>query len=243
MTIISKHFDTRLGQNIETYDKEAKKQEKLNSSALKTEKITSLKEELDNTLLEYLFPDTEFSFGHGDEFTTIDELKNHPDGHKLLISSKSRYLYADEPAFEIVDQVFPDRKDRGAYGSILLGECNKGKDSPPPLSGKLNVLIVDDETGDNGEVIDKEQAYKLTGDCYGQISDEKYRELTGHKDGDKYRIIQHRFGWKPQEADDKYRFGKGTLRPMNFGKIDYEPGKKKLKNRPNHPHIIAQRNR
>ena len=226
MTIISKHFDTRLGQNIETYDKEAKKQEKLNSLLPKTEKITSLKEELNNTLLEYFFPNTEFSFGHGDEFTTINELKNHPDNHKLLISSKSRYLYADESAFDIVDDIFPDRKDRGAYGSILLGECNKGKDSPPPLEGRLNVLIVDDETGDNGGIIKKKQAYKLTGDCYGQISDEKYKELTGHKEGDKYRIIQHRFGWKPQETDDKYRFGKGTLRPMKFNHLQYEPGKK-----------------
>ncbi|MEM7552522.1 MAG: reverse transcriptase-like protein [Cyanobacteria bacterium P01_A01_bin.84] len=225
MSIISKHFDTRLGQNIEAYDKEAKKQQKLNTSAPKTEKITSLKEELNNTLLEYFFPDTEFSFGHGDEFTTIDELKNHPDDHKLLISSKSRYLYADESAFEIVDEIFPDRKDRGAYGSILLGECNKGKDSPPPLSGKLNILIVDDETGENGGIIDKEQAYRLTGDCYGQISDEKYKELTGHKEGDKYRVIQHRFGWKPQEADEQYRFGKGTLRPMDFNDIQYETGK------------------
>ncbi|NJO59346.1 MAG: hypothetical protein HC836_13845 [Richelia sp. RM2_1_2] len=229
MTILAKHFDTRLGQDIETYDKEAKKQEKLNFSAPKTEKITLLKEKLNNTLLEYFFPNTEFSFGHGDEFTTIDELKNHPNDHKLLISSKSRYLYADESAFEIVDDIFPDRKDRGAYGSILLGECNKGKDSPPPLEGKLNVLIVDDETGSNGGIINKKQAYKLTGDCYGQISDEKYRELTGHKDGDKYRIIQHRFGWKPQEADDKYRFGKGTLRPMDFEQMYYELSKENSK--------------
>ncbi|MEO0968757.1 MAG: hypothetical protein AAFX80_10555, partial [Cyanobacteria bacterium J06639_18] len=229
MTIVAKHFDTRLGRNIETYDKKAKKQEHLNSLAFKSEKITPLKEELNNTLLEYFFPDTEFSFGHGDEYTTVTELKNHPDNHKLLISSKSRYLYGDESAFEIIDEIFPDRKDRGAYGSILLGECNKRKDAPPPLSGNLNVLIVDDETGDNGGVIDKEQAYRLTGDCYGQISDEKYRELTGHKDGDKYRVVQHRFGWKPQEADDKYRFGKGTLRPMNFEKIRYEPGKEDSK--------------
>ncbi|MEL6484929.1 MAG: hypothetical protein AAFP96_08805, partial [Bacteroidota bacterium] len=55
------------------------------------------------------------------------------------------------------------------------------------------------------------------------------RELTGHKSGDKYRIIQHRFGWKPQEADDQYRFGKGTLRPMGFEKIRYEPEKKDSK--------------
>ena len=229
MTTFAKHFDTRLGQDIETYDKQAKKQEKLNSSLPKTENITLLKEELKNTLLEYFFPDTEFSFGHGDEFTTIDELKNHPDNHRLLISSKSRYLYADDSAFEIVDKIFPDRKDRGAYGSILLGECNKGKDSPLPLDGKLNILIVDDETGNNGGIIDKEQAYKLTGDCYGQISDEKYKQLTGHKDGEKYRIIQHRFGWKPQKADDKYRFGKGTLRPMNFKTIQYETGKENSK--------------
>ena len=103
MVIIAKHFDTRLGESIKIYDRE-------------TKKYICLEEELNNTLLEYFFPNTTFSFGHGDQYTTVPELKIHPNKHKLLLSSKSRYLYAPPSALEIIDEIFPDRKDRGAYG-------------------------------------------------------------------------------------------------------------------------------
>ncbi|BDA75896.1 hypothetical protein CAL7716_100620 (plasmid) [Calothrix sp. PCC 7716] len=99
-----------------------------------------------------------------------------------------------------------------------MGGCRTAIDT------ELNVLIVDDITGENGGIIEKDQAYKLTGDCYGQISDEVYRQLTGHQDGDKYRVIQHRFGWTPEDGDDdKHRFGKGTFRPANLNEntLDY----------------------
>ncbi|MEI2577658.1 hypothetical protein, partial [Scytonema sp. PRP1] len=201
MVIEARHFDTRLNQWIHTDNNPD------NPDSL-------LKEELKNSLLEHFLPGVNFSFGHMDEKATADQLKNHPEGHKLLLSSKSRLLYGPEEYLEIISKLCPDNKDRGAYGSIFLGSCKNA------INAELNVLIVDDATGENGGIINNEQAYRLTGDCYGQISTELYRQLTGHQEGDQYCVIQHRFGWTDKDGDDdKFRFGKGTLRPANLDQI------------------------
>ncbi|MBC1299220.1 hypothetical protein GNF11_30830, partial [Nostoc sp. UCD122] len=201
MTIQAKHFDTRLNQWIHT-DGNTNNPDSL------------LKEELNNTLLEDFFPGVNFSFGHMDEKSTVEQLINHPEGHKLLLSSKTRLLYGPEECLDTIKQLCPDNKDRGAYGSIFLGSCQNA------VKKELNILIVDDNNGENGGVISNDQAYQLTGDCYGQISTDLYHELTKHQKGDKYRVIQHRFGWTDQDGDDnKYRFGKGTLRPANLDQI------------------------
>ncbi|MHC5717250.1 MAG: hypothetical protein ACYTX0_35330, partial [Nostoc sp.] len=201
MTIQAKHFDTRLNQWIHT-------------DGNRDNPDSLLKEELNNTLLEHFFPGVNFSFGHMDEKSTAEQLINHPEGHKLLLSSKTRLLYGPEEYLNRIKQLCPDNKDRGAYGSIFLGSCKNG------VNKELNILIVDDSNGENGGVISNDQAYRLTGDCYGQISTDLYHELTKHQKGDKYRVIQHRFGWTAQDGDDnKYRFGKGTLRPANIDQI------------------------
>ncbi len=149
-----------------------------------------------------------------DEKSTMEQLTNHPEGHKLLLSSKTRLLYGPEECLDTIRQLCPDNKDRGAYGSIFLGSCRNA------VNKKLNILIVDDNNGENGGIISNDQAYRLTGDCYGQISKDLYHELTNHQKGDKYRVIQHRFGWIDRAGDDnKYRFGKGTLRPTNLEQI------------------------
>ncbi|NMF64628.1 MULTISPECIES: reverse transcriptase-like protein [Brasilonema] len=201
MVIEAKHFDTRLNQWIHNDNNPS------NADSL-------LKEELKNSLLEHFFPEAEFSFGHMDEKATPDQLKNHPEGHKLLLSSKSRLLYGPEEYLETISKLCPDNKDRGAYGSIFLGSCKNA------INAELNILIVDDSTGKNGGIINNDQAYRLTGDCYGQISTELYQQLTGHQKGDQYRVIQHRFGWTDKDGnDDKFRFGKGILRPANLDQI------------------------
>lgn len=201
MTIQAKHFDTRLNQWIHT-------------DGNRNNPDSLLKEELNNTLLEDFFPGVNFSFGHMDEKSTVEQLINHPEGHKLLLSSKTRLLYGPEECLDTIKQLCPDNKDRGAYGSIFLGSCQNA------VKKELNILIVDDNNGENGGVISNDQAYQLTGDCYGQISTDLYHELTKHQKGDKYRVIQHRFGWTDQDGDDnKYRFGKGTLRPANLDQI------------------------
>lgn len=205
MTIQAKHFDTRLNQWIHT-DGNTNNPDSL------------LKEELNNTLLEHFFPGVNFSFGHMDEKSTAEQLEKHPEGHKLLLSSKTRLLYGPSECLDTIRQLCPDNKDRGAYGSIFLGSCENA------INRELNILIVDDSNGENGGIINNDQAYRLTGDCYGQISTELYHELTNHFEGDKYRVIQHRFGWTDLDGNDtKYRFGKGTLRPANLDQIlDYQ---------------------
>ena len=201
MTIKAKHFDTRLNQWIHT-DGNTNNPDSL------------LQEEINNTLLEHFFPGVNFSFGHPDEKSTAEQLNNHPEGHKLLLSSKTRLLYGPSECLDTIRQLCPDNKDRGAYGSIFLGSCKNA------VNRELNILIVDDSNGENGGIINNDQAYRLTGDCYGQISTELYQELTNHLEGDKYRVIQHRFGWTDLDGNDtKYRFGKGTLRPANLDQI------------------------
>ncbi|MCC5653684.1 hypothetical protein LC609_28675 [Nostoc sp. XA013] len=208
MTLEFKHFDTRLNQWIYP-DTNNKNPESI------------LAEELDNTLLESYFPEKKFSFGHIDEYSKSEDLKNHPDGHVLLLSSKTRLLYGPPECLEVIEKLCPDRKDRGAYGSIFLGSCRDA------ISEKLNILVVDDSSdakGKNGGIIENEVAWKLVGDCYGQISTELYDKLTKREEqSDKnYRVIQHRFGWKEGDGEDtEYRFGKGTLRPYDLKEIKY----------------------
>ncbi|MBE9002247.1 hypothetical protein IQ274_29585 [Nostoc sp. LEGE 12447] len=209
MTLELKHFDPRLNQWIYTEDN------KSNSQSILTEKLS-------NTLLEFYFPGKEFSFGHSDEYSTAEELKNHPDGQILLLSSKTRLLYGDQECLETIQKICPDSKDRGAYGSIFLGGCKNA------IHEKLSILVVDDSTekaGENGGILSNDLAYKLVGDCYGQISTQLYDKVTlRESQADKsYRVIQHRFGWVDGVGEDttKYRFGKGTLRPYRLDEIKY----------------------
>ena len=217
MTLELKHFDPRLNHWIYIDDS-------------KTDSQSILTEKLSNTLLEFYFPDKEFSFGHSDEYSTDEELKNHPDGQILLLSSKTRLLYGDKECLETIQKICPDSKDRGAYGSIFLGACKNA------IHEKLNILVVDDSTenrGENGGILSNDLAYKLVGDCYGQISTQLYDLLTlRESQADKsYRIIQHRFGWVDGVGEDatKYRFGKGTLRPYRLDRIKYADSKNEPK--------------
>ncbi|WP_373527622.1 hypothetical protein [Nostoc sp.] len=205
MTLEFKHFDTRLNQWIHIDG------DQTNPQSILTEK-------LDNTLLESYLPGKEFSFGHLDEYSKPEDLQNHPEGHVLLLSSKSRLLYGSPECLSVIDKLCPDRKDRGAYGSIFLGSCRDA------INEQLNILIVDDATGDNGGILKNNVAYKLVGDCYGQVSTELYDKLTKSEEQEakSYRVIQHRFGWKETDGEDtKYRFGKGTLRPYKLDEIKY----------------------
>ncbi len=217
MTLELKHFDPRLNQWIYIDDS------KNDSQSILTEKLS-------NSLLEFYFPGKEFSFGHSDEYSTDEELKNHPDGQILLLSSKTRLLYGDKECLETIQKICPDSKDRGAYGSIFLGACKNA------IHEKLNILVVDDSTekaGENGGILSNDLAYKLVGDCYGQISTQLYDKVTlRESQADKsYRVIQHRFGWVDGVGEDttKYRFGKGTLRPYRLDRIKYADTKNEPK--------------
>jgi len=212
MTLEFKHFDTRLNQWIY-----------VNGNTTNTNSI--LTEKLDNTLLEFFLPERDFSFGQMDEHTSAENLKNHPNGDVLLLSSKTRLLYGSVECLEVIEKLCPDRKDRGAYGSIFLGSCKNA------IHEKLNILVVDDTTGENGSILPNDVAYKLVGDCYGQISRELYNRLsnTNEQKEKSYAVIQHRFGWRESDGEDtKYRFGKGTLRPYKLEKLPWVKGTSKI---------------
>jgi hypothetical protein len=212
MTLEFKHFDTRLNQWIY-----------VDGNTTNTNSI--LTEKLDNTLLEFFLPERDFSFGQMDEHTSAENLKNHPTGDVLLLSSKTRLLYGSVECLEVIEKLCPDRKDRGAYGSIFLGSCKNA------IHEKLNILVVDDTTGENGSILPNDVAYKLVGDCYGQISGELYNQLsnTNEQKEKSYAVIQHRFGWRESDGEDtKYRFGKGTLRPYKLEKLPWIKGTSKI---------------
>lgn len=205
MTLTFKHFDTRLNQWLH-FDGNTNNPDSL------------VEEKLDNTLLGFFLPEREFSFGQMDEYSTFQDLKNHPDSHQLLLSSKERLLYGSEECLEVINKLCPDRKDRGAYGSIFLGSCNN------VIQEKLNVLVVDDKTGENGGIIEQNQAWRLTGDCYGQIDPKLHDLLTNRAldDNREYAVSQHRFGWRETDGEDRaFRFGKGTLRPYKLDNLKY----------------------
>jgi hypothetical protein len=191
-----KHFDSHTGKWI---------QDPLKKDEIFTEK-------LDNTLLELYFPNGKFSFAKIDEATTEAELRNNqPEGQVLLLSSKTRMLFGEKEYRDRLDKILPDLKDRGAYGSIFLGSCTNA------INKKINLLVVDDANGKNGDLLPDDFAFQLTGDCHGKVSNELYREVFGKE----YHIIQHRLGIP--ELD---RFGKGTIAAAKFENYPWKGEKK-----------------
>lgn len=199
MTLQFKHFDTRLNQWIEN----------------PSDPSGILTEELQNTLLEAFFPNAtnDFSFGHIDENSAPEDLYNHPENHVLLLSSGGRLVYGPQKYLETIQAICPDQKDRGAYGSIFIGACQNAVKHP------VNILIVDDITGENGDILPNDIAWRLVGDCHGKISPELATELSGTVS----HVIQHRLGCFGGELD--LRFGKGTVAPLRLNEL---PIKEKL---------------
>lgn len=187
MTLKFRHFDTRLNEWIKN----------------PSDPSGILTEELDNTLLEAFFPNaqTDFSFGHLDENSAAQDLYNHPEGDVLLLSSGGRLVYGPQEYLSQIEAFCPDRKDRGAYGSIFIGACQNAVLRP------LNILIINDETGENGNILADDVAWRLVGDCHGKISPQLAIELSGSMS----HVLQHRLGCLGGELDG--RFGKGTLAP------------------------------
>ena len=141
MVLTLKHFDNRLNQWIH------KDGDSNNPDSI-------LVEELKNSLLEAYFPNGQFSISTLDEKSIAADLYNHPDDHILLLSSKSRLVYGPREYLKKIEELCPDRTDRGAYGSLFLGGCSKA------VTKTLNVLVVDDSNGENGGVISNDLAWR-----------------------------------------------------------------------------------
>ncbi|MEC4804061.1 MAG: hypothetical protein SAJ72_07350 [Jaaginema sp. PMC 1080.18] len=208
MTLTIPHFDCRLNQWIYTIQGEI------------------LTEQLENTLLEKFFPDgsDRFSFGHIDEYSSPADLDNHPNGDVLLLASGKRLLYGPSEYLARIQEICPDPKDRGAYGSIFLGSCQAN------INQNLNILVVDDEgveivdeqqlptgewevePGANGGILPHKEAFKLVGDCHGKITPTLAAKLA---EGKTNKVIQHRLRF------GESRFGKGTIAPWDLANLPF----------------------
>jgi hypothetical protein len=179
-----------------------------------------VEELLSNTVLENLLPDEHFSFALVDEATTAEDLqRNHPDGHKLLFSSGSRFVFGSENAQAAMETIFPEAperglngiKDRGAYGALLIGECDNS-------SQTISVLVVD-RSGD------------YDASCYSSTISKKNRDNASETDAsiakgsislNSARLVIFQDQLKDSEIDATYRdlIPLKELREMVGAKID-----------------------
>ncbi len=161
----------------------------------------NIKDQVRNALAEYLFPDTKFAVGNiYENSTTPEELEKYEDMIPQFSNGKKVYFGNTE----VREKVYPNISDGAAYGSLVFTPCQDFKELK-----NIRVLVVDDETGDNGEILSKEQAKSLVGDCYGRMSPDVAHELTGVTN----TPFQFRMGIKPQEGNEVHRIAKGTLAP------------------------------
>ena len=179
MTITVNHFDTLTRQDLD------------------------IQENIQNSLAEYLFPDTEFAIGSiYENITTPDHLNKYQD-KTLQFASGERMYFTDQ---EVRSSIYPKASDGAAYGSLVFTPCQSFEE----IDAK--VLIVDHETGANGGIIPTDMAKGLVGDCWGKISIDIAEKLTGVDD----TPFQFRLGIKPQAESSVYRIAKGTFAPDNL---------------------------
>ena len=176
MTLEAKHFDTL------------------------TRKDLDVRENIKNSLAEYLFPHTQFAIGSICSDITIPEHLNTYQDKTLQFASGERMYFADS---KVRSLVYPNDSDGVSYGSLIFTPCMSFQEI------NARVLIVNDETGANGGIMPPETAKELVGDCYGKIDLKTAEELTGNRK----TPFQFRLGIKPQAENPVHRIGKGTLAP------------------------------
>ena len=178
MALAIKHFDTLTRQDLD------------------------IQENIQNSLAEYLFPDTKFAIGSiYQEITTPEHLDTYQD-KTLQFSSGERMYFGNE---EIRELAYPNLSDGSTYGSLVFTPCQSFEE----INAK--VLIVEHETGANGGLLPTDMAKELVADCWGKISEEMAEKLTGVTN----TPFQFRLGIKPQAESSVYRIAKGTFAPSN----------------------------
>jgi hypothetical protein len=205
-----KHFDTDLNQWVSSFDRLTNTQ-------------TVLTEELNNSMLEAIFPNAPedtFSIGYIHEWTQAENLTRHPDNCSMLFSSGNRCFYGPKEYKTELDKILPDEKDKGAYGSLLSGSCLD------TFKTTVKLLIVEDHLesercGENGGILPKNVAISLVGDCHGKISPqllEKFiilndellsQTVAGEPDEIIRHAVQHRLFFP--NCDSNARIAKGTV--------------------------------
>lgn len=201
MTINVTYFDTRTGSAIKHHrNKDQDLQRRI----------------IGDSLLQFFYGDQDFYTGKLDKYTTAQELQdNKIPGTELLLSSKGATYYFQDPT-QITDRIFPDVTHRAAYGSILLGGC---QNSSTGYNQPLQILIIDDLTGENGGYLSLEAGRQLTGDCHGKVAipfAEKVFQTAK-------TVAQFRFGINQDPALGTW-IAKGVLSPidMNFADIPWQ---------------------
>lgn len=173
----------------------------------KLRKNLDVQEIIEHSIAEYLFPDTEFALGMVyQEAATVTDLREY-QGKTLQFASGERMYFARESVRELL---YPNPSDGAAYGSIVFTPNRQFSEQK-----KVRILIVNDSTGANGEVLPPEVAKKLVGDCYGKISVTLAQKLIQAKN----TPFQFRLGIKPQDGNDVNRIAKGTLAPADLSEI------------------------
>nr|MDJ0719460.1 hypothetical protein [Prochloraceae cyanobacterium] len=198
-----KHFDNRCGKWIHI-------------DGNRNNPDSLLLEPLPNTLLEAFFPEyiEQFTISNVDSDSSSDDCLNHPNGDRLLIASGQRLVYGPPMVEKIIEKVvFPDKKDRGAYGSLFIGSCKN------TITNKLNILVVDEGDGNNGGIIPNQLAKRLVGDCHGKIDEFLATELSGSVN----HLIQHRIGLLNDKRVVKGTFQAHKLYNLTGAQSKYAP--------------------
>ncbi|MBD2364252.1 hypothetical protein H6G36_24235 [Anabaena minutissima FACHB-250] len=178
----------------------------LNHFDTKTKQDTGVKEKLENTLAEYLFPGVQFSIGTAYPEATVPEDLGEHKGMTLQFSAGKRMFFADNPT--VRQQLYPNPSDGAAY-PLPFTPCRIFQELR-----NVRILMVDDTTGENGGVIANNDAKKLVGDCKGLI-DQDFAKANNIE----LRAFQFRLGIKPQEESQVMRIAKGTLAPTRLDKL------------------------
>ncbi|BAY84722.1 hypothetical protein NIES267_42180 [Calothrix parasitica NIES-267] len=181
---------------------------KLNQFDTKTKQDTGIEQKLDKVLAQYLFPNTKFSIGIAYPDATIPEdLEEDLNGiGSLQFSSGTRMFFADNP--NIRSLLYPNPSDGAAY-PLPFTPCQSFHELRD-----VRVLVIDDVTGENGNVIAANDARKLVGDCKGLID----RDFA-ISNNIQPRAFQFRLGIKPQQESAVMRIAKGTLAPTRLDKL------------------------
>ncbi|MGB3653435.1 MAG: hypothetical protein WBA41_19750, partial [Rivularia sp. (in: cyanobacteria)] len=181
---------------------------KLNQFDTKTKQNTGIEQKLDKILAQYLFPNTKFSIGIAYPDATIPEdLEEDLDGiGSLQFSSGTRMFFADNP--NVRSLLYPNPSDGAAY-PLPFTPCQSFHELRD-----VRVLVIDDITGENGDVIAANDALRMVGDCKGLID----RDFA-ISNNIQPRAFQFRLGVKPQQESRVMRIAKGTLAPIRLDKL------------------------
>ena len=180
---------------------------KLTHFDTKTKQDIGIKQNLQNCLAQYLFPDTKFSIGIAyPEATVCEDLEQGYEGMSLQFSSGEKMYFADNP--NVRSLLYPNSSDGAAY-PLPFTPCLSFHE----LSN-VRVLVIDDITGENGNITAPDDAKNLVGDCKGLI-DKDFAVANGINQ----RAFQFRIGIRPQEESPVMRIAKGTLAPSRLSKL------------------------